>query len=396
VPHSPRSRIGAPAGSWIRAEAFDGASEEPMGAIFNEEEKVTVLYSSGAQGRTRRVRRTTRPPKEEQWRKHSAELQPAGYRRITAGCQYGSINLEEVAELMASSDSFRAFGERLSIVSYTEVVHCRFSSSSFAPESVCDAFIFPYGSVLLWGFSYVEELSILELLAPCSTPIHCWQPPRSSPTNVCDDLADFEFMLFTDATAETTEATRANSVITNNIITLKTDDATERLAISFAFAQSAKLSVLEAGLDSTTDEIRDIPEELARKGRCRVSANALARLTGRVYLDRNEVNLYSNILDSPDFFWEAETFEPLYRKVNRYLDIENRVSILNSRLDIVNDLLEGLSGQLEIRNSHRLEIIVIALIAIEILLELLPHGTVMSAGSRIFQKLALLVAVPLR
>ena len=206
-------------------------------------------------------------------------------------------------------------------------------------------------------------------------------------------------------------------------------------------------------------------------------------MTGRVYLERNNLNLYSNILDCPDFFWEAETFEPLYRRVNTYLDIEDRVRILNNRrgiehgpcadpeqqarhrawlsgnplrsnpspnpspypepnpkpnpnpntkriphnrldivndlleglsgqipntkriphnrldivndlleglsgqipntkriphnrLDIVNDLLEGLSGQIEIRNSHRLEIIVIALIAIEILLELLKEAAV--------------------
>ena len=152
-----------------------------------------------------------------------------------------------------------------------------------------------------------------------------------------------------------------------------------------------------------------------------------------MYLERNNLNLYSNILDCPDFFWEAETFEPLYRRVNTYLDIEDRVRILNNRrgiehgpcadpeqqarhrawlsgnplrsnpspnpspypepnpkpnpnpntkriphnrLDIVNDLLEGLSGQIEIRNSHRLEIIVIALIAIEILLELLKEAAV--------------------
>lgn len=119
------------------------------------------------------------------------------------------------------------------------------------------------------------------------------------------------------------------------------------------------------------------------------------------------------------------------RKVNRYLDIEDRVNILNNRLDIVNDLLEGLSGQLEIRceqqsrvctrppqrkrrpvlistpnphpeqikilqsyhslltrNSHRLEIIVILLIAVEILLELFPHGTFTRLGSQLLRRLA--------
>ena len=46
---------------------------------------------------------------------------------------------------------------------------------------------------------------------------------------------------------------------------------------------------------------------------------------------------------------QAEQFEPLYRRVNRYLDIDDRVEILKKRLDIVNDLLDSLSSQLEIQ-----------------------------------------------
>ena len=58
------------------AEGFEAATteEELGGAILNEDARVTVTYSSGAQGRTRRVRRTTRPTVEERWRQQSAGL----------------------------------------------------------------------------------------------------------------------------------------------------------------------------------------------------------------------------------------------------------------------------------------------------------------------------------
>ena len=52
------------------------------------------------------------------------------------------------------------------------------------------------------------------------------------------------------------------------------------------------------------------------------------------------------------------------------MDIEDRVQILNKRLDIVNDLLDSLSSQLEIKEGHRLEVIIIWLIAFEIALEI--------------------------
>ena len=302
----------------------------------------------------------------------SGAISPEGYQRMSAFCNFGAFDLEQVTSVLENDERFRSLGDRLSIVSYTDVVHCRFS----AGEQSRDAYIFPYRALVLWGFSSEQERTLLELLEPCATPIS----PSASASS--DELADFEFMLYVPADpAEATERPRG-AVIEGNVIRLRTDDPTEQLAFSFAFAQSAKLSVLEAALEATTEEIRQIPEQLSSTGRCRMSARTLAQLTGRVYLERNEVNLYSNILDCPDFFWEAEAFEPLYRRVSRYLDIDDRVTILNQRLDIVNDLLEGLSNQLEIRNSHRLEIIIIVLIMFEIAVELAKESVFPIPGLR--------------
>ena len=49
--------------------------------------------------------------------------------------------------------------------------------------------------------------------------------------------------------------------------------------------------------------------------------------------------------------------------------MEGALQLLLDEVYFVNDLLESLAGQLEIRNSHRLEIIIIILILIEIMLE---------------------------
>ena len=64
-------------------------------------------------------------------------------------------------------------------------------------------------------------------------------------------------------------------------------------------------------------------------------------------MERNEVNLHSDILDTPEWFWEADLHEPLYKKLCAYLDIPNRIEILNKRLDILRELLDVLNTQLE-------------------------------------------------
>ena len=377
------------------------------GASLNEEERVTVTYSGSAKSRERRVRRTRRPNKEERWQTSS---EPVGFRRMSAFCTADTINLEDAVQALTG---FSSYGERLSITSYTDVVHCRFQKQSELPLSeppvIRDAFLFPYGATILWGFSSEQELRFLEDLTPCCEPISLYTGTERSKLGVAEDddeLADSEFMLYElvdgddfggasgggggDLGGELGGGGGRNSggggigggnsggssvALSNNVIRLSArDDVFEKLAISFAFAQSAKLAVFEAALEATTDEIRPIPNQLAQSGRSKFSENELARLTGRVFLERNAVNLYSNILDTPDFFWEAEEFEPLYRRVNRYLDIESRVDILNKRLDIVNDLLDSLSSQLEVRQGHRLEVIIIGLIMLEIALEVLKES----------------------
>lgn len=47
------------------------------------------------------------------------------------------------------------------------------------------------------------------------------------------------------------------------------------------------------------------------------------------------VSLHADVLDTPDFFWDREELEPIYARTCKYLDMEQRVSVLNSRLDLL-------------------------------------------------------------
>ncbi|POM67823.1 Hypothetical protein PHPALM_16104 [Phytophthora palmivora] len=156
------------------------------------------------------------------------------------------------------------------------------------------------------------------------------------------------------------------SLICNDAITLSSNRASEKLAVSFAMAQSSKLDVFEERVEETIRETKHVPQNLAATGSIQYSQSDISKLIGRLFIERSDVNLNSDMLDEPDFFWEDDEYEPLYKKVMKYLSVDNRVQILNTRLDILRELLDVLSQQLAHQHDTKLEMIVIWLIVAEV------------------------------
>lgn len=210
-----------------------------------------------------------------------------------------------------------------------------------------DVFYFSYGCVIMWGLSQAEEQEILLGLKPF----------ESAPVEIIES-----------------ELTRyvvgQVAKISKDYITLPADDIVTKLAFSHGLAQSVKLSIFEKLVERRIENIRFAPESLALHGRIPLSRKRLSKMMGQIILDRNSINLHTDILDTPEFFWEYSDLEPLYRMIAQDLDISARVSVLNKRLDIVKELFEMLSNELENRHSSSLEWIIIFLILVEVLLTL--------------------------
>ena len=46
----------------------------------------------------------------------------------------------------------------------------------------------------------------------------------------------------------------------------------------------------------------------------------VAKLTGKVFLQKSTVNLLSSVLDTPEYFWDVpDSLQMLYDKVRRHL-----------------------------------------------------------------------------
>eukprot|EP01012_Entosiphon_sulcatum_P045547 TRINITY_DN6081_c0_g1_i1.p1 TRINITY_DN6081_c0_g1~~TRINITY_DN6081_c0_g1_i1.p1 ORF type:complete len:418 (-),score=61.01 TRINITY_DN6081_c0_g1_i1:670-1923(-) len=169
-----------------------------------------------------------------------------------------------------------------------------------------------------------------------------------------------------------TEVERAArfSQIENDHFYLASADYTIKFAYAHALAQSAKLTAFEDRIEKVIQGARKYPEYLAEHGEVKLTQKEIAMLKGKLFIDRMDVNLHCDILDTPDFFWEHPELEPLYLQGRRYMEISKRVEILNQRLDVVHELFSMLSDELNQKAAAKLEWIVIILIVVEIILGL--------------------------
>lgn len=83
----------------------------------------------------------------------------------------------------------------------------------------------------------------------------------------------------------------------------------------------------------------------------------------------------SNILPTPNFFWESEpTLAPLYTAIRDYLEIDPRIKVLNERCRVFLDLAEILSDTVADAKMSAITWIVIVLIVISIIVTVTEVG----------------------
>ncbi|CAM9733974.1 unnamed protein product [Ectocarpus sp. 13 AM-2016] len=219
-----------------------------------------------------------------------------------------------------------------------------------------DIMFFPYGAVVFWGCSEAEEKEVLSNLTR-------FMVGKVSETELAQSFDDMTFVY-------RHRGGKRGVPLKNDEITLDTQDPAEKLAYSCSLAQSAKLFVFEERLDNIIETTAKYPQVLAATGKIPLTEVQIGRLVGRVLCEQNEVNLHSDILDTPEYFWEEDAWEPAYEALCAYLDIPLRVDNLNKRLSILRELLDVLSTQSTNAHATRLEVIIIYLIFVEVAIEL--------------------------
>ena len=231
-----------------------------------------------------------------------------------------------------------------------------------------EVFLFEYGVVVIWGMSIKDEQRFLKELAR-------FESEKLAPDDVETEFFNFYY----------TREYQAR--IYNDFITLRDKQAyMTKLAISHALAQSVKVhplpstqlslflslffmlgaritltnstiqtSLFEELVDNTIETCKDIPTQIALTGKIALTRTQINMQIGELFILRINIHLNGSVLDTPEVFWTEPQLEPVYQAVRSYLEMDQRVTLLTERLDVIADLLAVLKDQLSHGHGEKLE-----------------------------------------
>lgn len=191
-----------------------------------------------------------------------------------------------------------------------------------------EVFLFEYGTVVIWGMSLQEEKRFLKEIAK-------FEVDKLGKDEV--ETEDFNFYYTREYQAR----------IYNDFISLRDKkNYMIKLAISHGLSQSVKTSLFEDLVDNTIDETKDIPAQIASSGKINLNKKQINMQIGELFILRISIHLQGSVLDAPELMWAEPQLDPVYQAVRSYLEMDQRVSLLTERLNVIGDLLAVLKDQL--------------------------------------------------
>ncbi|XP_029164516.1 required for meiotic nuclear division protein 1 homolog [Nylanderia fulva] len=224
-----------------------------------------------------------------------------------------------------------------------------------------EIFFFREGSIVMWNISDLECGNLLQFLKNYEQNRYIKELIHT----------ESELMHYTYADFGKKSHLKDGDIIlardTGNL------DKLDKYTFSNAMAQSVKLGIWEASLNRYVDSIEFVTEDLKAGRKLQMTQQEVLRKQGELFALRHRINLTSDLLDTPDFYWERDDLENLYQHICGYFSITKRTRVMNERLNHCVELVSILSSHLSDRHHVRLEWMIIILIMVEVAFEVLHY-----------------------
>ncbi|KAG9268676.1 hypothetical protein AMEX_G17672 [Astyanax mexicanus] len=225
------------------------------------------------------------------------------------------------------------------------------------PEDTAMIFFFREGSVVFWNVTEKDVKKVMRILEQ-----HEIQPYEVA-------LVHWENEEINYTVGEGNSKLYRGNFIFNAEMDYE-QQILEKFAFSNALSLSVKLAIWEISLDNFVESIQSIPETLKSGKTVKLSRAEVLQKIGELFALRYCINLSSDLLITPDFYWDREDLEQLYDKTCQFLNINRRVKVVNEKLQHCTELTDLMRNHLGEKHSLRLEWMIVILITIEVMFEL--------------------------
>lgn len=186
------------------------------------------------------------------------------------------------------------------------------ASESSANSEPHDIFFFHEGSTVLWNCSDEQTTMILSYLKPYEI-----KPYDAVKVENEKEIMDFAY----------TE--HQNGGLKKEVFLLRSNDPQNendlcKYTYSNAMTSSVKLAIWEAMLNEYIDGLTAVTSDLKNGKTIRMTRKSMLQKTGELFALKHLVNLNSELLGTPDFYWEHESLEKLFTKTCNYFSIPKR------------------------------------------------------------------------
>lgn len=214
-------------------------------------------------------------------------------------------------------------------------------------------YIFDYGVIVFANYDALAKSEFLNFV-------------KNYATDLVDSNLSEEYRIITDDKL-------LKSQVKNDFVIVQDINPSLLRIVMLNIGQSVALEYYESLTDDLITSSKLYIVELEKRGRLSISKTELLKYIGKVLNVKNSIvdNLY--ILDDPNLVWDNEGLHLLNKNLKTNFDIHPRFKDLDYRLQIVEDNLTLFTDVLNVRESHRLEWIIIILIAFEIIMALFVH-----------------------
>ena len=210
------------------------------------------------------------------------------------------------------------------------------------------AVLFRYGVVVLIGLSQQQEQELLEKLS----------------ARVSGRLDRYEEETAVIKLAEEDE----DQVTAGGPILVRAMSPERLLVVSDVLAKSVVLAHDERRVAEVFEVIEPFARELATRGKARLNRTGILRLIGNALLVQHRVSGRVAITEKPDALWDRPDLERLYARLEDEYELQERVDTLNRKLAVISETATTLADIIDTQRSLRLELIIVALIALEIVI----------------------------